>query len=137
MKYPCLVPKCLCKTDIHVIIYSEGLSEDGEPQPAYEADLKCNFQGGAKSVLTEKQKKVEISGTALIPGDVAERLAAISDGEVWVGLGYKLKPEEELFPNQRLMPGTQGCVGEVRKIAKGTKCRNPDGTVNYTRLDLI
>ena len=27
-------------------------------------------------------------------------------------------------------------IGIVRKITNGMKARNPDGTVNYTRLDL-
>ena len=27
--------------------------------------------------------------------------------------------------------------GVTRHIYKGTKCRNPDGTVNYVRLDVM
>ena len=30
MKYPCLVPKKFCKTPIKVIVFQEGISEDGE-----------------------------------------------------------------------------------------------------------
>ncbi len=112
MKYPSLVPPKLCKTPVHVVIYSEGLSEDGEPIKAFEVDLCCNYQDGAKTVLTDKEKKVEISGSAFFTGDIVEALPVISDGEVTI-------------------------FGKVRKIAKGIKARNPDGTVNYTRLDLI
>ena len=31
MKYPNLVPKSMCKTDINVTIYKEGVSETGAP----------------------------------------------------------------------------------------------------------
>lgn len=112
MKYPCLVPPYLCCTPIHVIIYGEGISEDGEPVKAYEGDFRCNYQDGAKTVLTNEQKLVEITGSALFCGDIAEDSAVISDGVVTV-------------------------FGVERKIAKGIKARNPDGTVNYTRLELI
>lgn len=112
MKYPCLVPEHLCKTPVHVIIYSEGLSEDGEPIIAFEGDLKCNYQDGAKTLLNKEQKLVEITGSALFSGDIAKDLAVISDGTVTV-------------------------FGVERKIAKGIKARNPDGSVNYTKLELI
>lgn len=112
MKYPCLVPEQLCKTPVHIIIYGEGLSEDGEPIIAFEGDLKCNYQDGAKTALNKEQKLVEISGSALFSGDIAKDLAVISDGVVTV-------------------------FGIERKIAKGIKARNPDGSVNYTKLELI
>lgn len=137
MKYPCLVPKKLCKTPIHVVIYGEGISEDGEPIKAYEDDLMCNYQDSAKTILTKEQKKVEIAGTALFNGDIAEELSAISDGEVAISTVYKLKPKQRLKPRQGLTPGAQKCIGAKRKIVRGTKARNPDGTVNYTKLELI
>lgn len=137
MKYPCLVPKSLCKTDIHIVVYREGLSEDGEPIVAFEGDLKCNYQDSAKTILTKEQKLVEVAGSALFCGDIADELAVISDGEAIISLGYMLRPGEKLAPGLVLYPGTQNCVGEKRKILKGTKARNPDGTVNYTRLELI
>lgn len=112
MKYPCLVPKKFCKTSIKVTIFQEGISEDGEPLKAIEIDTKCNYQDKAKTVLTAEQKFVRIEGTVLIPGDVAPGISSISSGEVEV-LGIK------------------------RNIYKGEKARNPDGTVNYTKLELI
>lgn len=111
MKYPCLVPKKFCKTPIKVTIFQEGISEDGEPLNAIEIETKCNYQDKARTVLTAEQKLVRIEGTALIPGDIAPGISSISSGEVEV-LGIK------------------------RSIYKGEKARNPDGTVNYTRLEL-
>lgn len=112
MKYPCLVPKHLCKTDIHVRIESEDLTEDGGPIILLEDDLKCNYQDTVKRVLTAEQKIVQITGTAMFPGDIAPNIPAISGGEATV-------------------------FGVARRILQGMKARNPDGTVNYTRLDLI
>ena len=112
MKYPKLVPSAVCKTPIHVKLYGEGLSERGEPLTVFDADLMCNLQDGAKTVLTDQQKLVEISGVALLSGDIAPDLPVISGGEV------------TLF-------------GAKRRILRGMKARNPDGTVNYTRLELI
>lgn len=112
MKYPCLVPKRLCRTDIHVEIEAEGISEDGEPLSAFSADLKCNYQDGGKRILTEEQKLVEVSGTALFSGDICPELANLTGGIVTVH-------------------------GFERRIGEGRKHRNPDGTVNYTELRLL
>lgn len=112
MKYPCLVPKSLCRTDIQVEIEAESISEDGEPLPAFSTDLKCNYQDGGKRILTEEQKLIEVSGTALFPGDICPELA-------------------------NLTGGTATIHGIRRRIAEGRKHRNPDGTVNYTELRVL
>lgn len=112
MKYPCLVHKKFCKTPIKVIIYQEGISEDGESLKAIEIDTKCNYQDKARTVLTAEQKLIRIDGTVIIPGDIAPGISVISDGEVVV-------------------------LGVKRKIFKGEKARNPDETVNFTKLELV
>lgn len=112
MKYPCLVPKRLCKTDIHVTMDSEELDVYGNPKTTLEADLKCNFQDRAKTILTVEKKLVQITGTALFPGDIAPDFAVISGGTVTV-------------------------FGAERRIEQGMKARNPDGTVNYTQLEVV
>jgi hypothetical protein len=110
--YPCLVPEWACTTDIHVTIYSEGLNENGGPEVAFGGDLRCNYQDSAKTVIDKEQKYVQISGTALFRGDIAPGVAVISGGTVTV-------------------------FGETRNILQGMKARNPDGSVNYTRLDIV
>lgn len=112
MKYPCLVPKRLCKTTIHVRLESETLNNLGEPEKVLELDLKCNFQDRAKTVLTAEKKLVQITGTALFTGDIAPEFPSLSGGTVTV-------------------------FGEERRILQGTKARNPDGTVNYCQLEVI
>ena len=112
MKYPCLVPKRLCKTDISVAIDRGGLNEYGEPLKPVEYSGKCNYQDKARTVLTTEKKLIEITGTALFPGDICPELPVISGGSAVI---FEAK----------------------RRILEGRKARNPDGTVNYTEVMLI
>ena len=112
MKYPCLIPKRLCKVPVHICIESEELTEDGGPIFLYKGETLCNYQDSAKRVLTDQQKVVEISGTILIPGDLVPNVPAITGGKVRI-------------------------FDADRRIVQGTKSRNPDGSVNYTRLDIV
>lgn len=112
MGWPCLVPKALCKTPIRVTLYREGLDEDGAPLTALTVETTCNWQDSAKVVRTDETHMVQLSGVALFPGDLCPELAAISSGKA------------EVF-------------GGVRDILRGSKARNPDGSVNYTRLEVV
>lgn len=94
-----------------VTLYGEGLTEDGAPVEHSLGTLKCNYQDGAETVLTDEKKHVKISGRAFLNGDICPELAIISSGHV------------EIF-------------GVKRDIIQGTKARNLDGSVNYTELRL-
>lgn len=78
MKYPCLVPKRLCRTDIHVHLESEDTDNRGHPEKVVDLDLKCNFQDRAKTILTTEKKLVQITGTAMFPGDIAPDFPTLS-----------------------------------------------------------
>lgn len=110
MKWPSLVPNKICTTPIYLKIEDTGLSEEGEPIIILEGDFKCSFQDQAYKTLTAEQKLITLSSKAYFNGDIAPKLAVISGGEA------------EVF-------------GMKRKLYKGTKARNPDGTVNYTLLE--
>lgn len=112
MKYPCLVPKRLCRTDISLQMDREGLNEYGEPLEAVTYSGKCNYQDKAKTVLTAEKKLIQITGSALFPGDICPELPVISGGYAVI---FEVK----------------------RRIEQGTKARNPDGTVNYTEVMLV
>lgn len=112
MKYPCLVPKRLCRTPVTVEIEQEGIDKYGEPPESIVISGLCNYQDSAKTVLTAEKKLIQLSGTALFPGDIAPELPSVSGGTVKVN-------------------------GVRRRIFQGMKARNPDGSVNYTRLDVI
>ena len=103
MKYPCLVPKRLCKTDICVHLESEEINN---------LNLKCNYQDTAKTILTAEKKLIQVSGTALFPGDIAPDWPTLSGGTVTI-------------------------FGQTRRIIQGIKARNPDETVNYCRLEVV
>ncbi len=111
MKYPCLILKQFCETEIEVELEQEGLTKYGEPLDTFKWSGACNYQDKGKTVLTAEKKLIQLSGCALIPGDIAPELAVISSGTIKV-------------------------FGIERKIYEGTKARNPDGSVNYTRLDV-
>lgn len=112
MKYPCLVDKRFCKTDIHVEITPEGTNKYGDPYESTIIDTKCNYQDTAKTVLTAEKILVHLTGIALFSGDIAPDLPTLSGGTATV-------------------------YGVKRTIFQGTKARNPDGTVNYSKLELM
>lgn len=112
MNYPCLVLKSLCKTEIHVEIEQEGLNDYGEPLQTVIFDGRCNYQDRARTILTAEKKLVEITGSALFPGDICPSMPVISGGSATI-------------------------FGAKRRIQQGSKARNPDGTVNYTEVLLI
>ncbi len=112
MRFPCLVDKRFCKTPTTVILFQEGISEDGEPLEALKITAMCNYQDKAKTVITADKQLVQLSAQAYFIGDIAPDLPNISNGEIIVN-------------------------GVKRRVYQGEKARNPDGTVNYTRLDLI
>lgn len=109
MKYPNLVPDSACRTPIRIVIDRDELNEDGDPVQAFDAELKCNWQDGAKTILTGEQKYIRITGKALFNGDICPDMPVIASG---YGIIF----------------------GERRNICDGIKARNPDGTVNYTEL---
>ncbi len=111
-RYPSLVRKNDCKIDIHVVLYSDDISEEGEPQIALEGDFKCNYQNKAKRVLTNEQVSVQVTGTCLFYKDIAPELTDIHSGKVTI-------------------------LGKERDIIQGMKARNPDGSVNYVELDIV
>lgn len=112
MKYPSLVRKQECKTDIHVVLYSDDISEEGAPQIALDSDFKCNYQNKAKRVLTSEKVSVQVTGTCLFHEDIAPDITDIHSGKVTI-------------------------FGKERDIIQGIKARNPDGTVNYVQLDIV
>lgn len=112
MGWPCMVLPQWCKTDISLEFDQEGLNDYGEPLPTVSYSGKCNYQDKARTVLTAEKKLVEITGSALFPGDICPELPVVSGGSAMI-------------------------FGGKRRILEGRKARNPDGTVNYTEVLLI
>lgn len=130
MKFPQLVKQQFCKTPVGITIYGESVTEDGAPIVAFECrklyasenlypsetlfpgNTHCNMQSNAKTVYTKEQKIVQVSAVLLFDGDIAPDCPNLSGGFVVLD-------------------------GVKRNIIQGTKHRNPDGTVNFTELDVI
>lgn len=112
MKYPCLVKKALCRTDVHLELEQEGVDKYGDKLEPVILDSKCNYQSRAKTILTAEKKLIQLTGTALFPGDIAPELPAITGGTITV-------------------------YGVERRIYEGAKARNPDGTVNFTEIRVV
>lgn len=112
MAFPCLVDRRFCKTPVDVVINADGLNEDGELVEVLRTSTTCNLQMGAKVSLTRDKERIELSGVALFIGDLCPTMPVISSGTVTID-------------------------GREYNINKGTKNYNPDGTVNYTTLELI
>lgn len=108
--WPRLVPGRVCKTPCRVVL-TKGTEENGAPVTVADLELKCNWQDKPRQILNAERQLIQLSGVALFDGDIAPSLDILS-GEV------------EIY-------------GKLWTIHVGSKCRNPDGTVNYTRLELM
>lgn len=111
MVWPKLVPPALCTTAATVYLDTGGTDEDGAPIPVLVVEAKCNYQSSGRVVLTADKREVQLSGVCLFDGDLAPELPELTGGTVEV-------------------------AGGAYKLFRGAKARNPDGTVNYTRLEL-
>lgn len=109
MKWPKLVRNA--KTPCHIKVESEDINSFGSKDVLIDGDFKCNYQSGAYTKVTADKQIVTLNGKVLIDGDIAPNIAEITGGSCNV-------------------------MGVTREIYKGTKARNPDGTVNFTQLEL-
>lgn len=109
MKWPKLVRNA--KTPCHVKVVSEEMNSFGARDTLIDDDFKCNYQSGAFTKVTADKQIITLSAKVLIDGDIAPDVPEITSGKCNV-------------------------LGVTRDIYKGTKARNPDGSVNYTMLEL-
>ena len=100
------------KTPVHVVITEAEPNEFNEKAILLDDDFLCNYQGTASVRYTAEKQSPGITGTVYIDGDILPTVAEISCGYV------------DIF-------------GERRTIAKGSKGRNLDGSVNYTKIEVI
>ena len=112
MKYPSLIRKSQCKIPINITVYSGDVDEDGAPVVIANLQLKCNYQSKPQTVYKGEKQVITINGSAYFVGDILPDINEILDGEVEV-------------------------LGMKQKIFRAIKARNEDGTVNYTKLELI
>ena len=114
MRFPKLVLPQFCNTEIMLTVFGEGLTQYGEQDIIFETKkpLKCNYQDGGRATLNDDQKYIEIYGRAYFDGDICPDVPNITSGYAIIH-------------------------GMKREINRGYKRRNPDGTVNYTEVELL
>ena len=108
--WPKLVPPGVCKTPVEITL-TDGIDEDGAPAVVRTISTHCNYNGGGGWTVDEKRQAVRYSAAALFCGDIAPELPRLMG---WVDV-----------------------LGVRMTIHAARRARNPDGTVNYTRLELI
>lgn len=99
------------RTPVQVVIVANEPNEFNERPALLDKTFLCNYQDAATVRYTADKQVMEITGTIYIDGDILPGTAVISSGYVTI-------------------------FGEKMQIVKGSKARNLDGTVNYTRLDV-
>jgi hypothetical protein len=109
MAFPKLVRNA--KTPVQVTIMAEEPNEFNEKEILLDEKFPCNYQDSAAVKYTADKQALEIAGTVYIDGDILPTASVIASGSVVI-------------------------FGKQRQIVKGTKARNLDGSVNYTRLDV-
>lgn len=103
----------LLNNECDVVIYQEGLSEDGEPLTSLNLkNQKCRFVEKTKIIISSDGRKVELVGKAILLGDIAPSIRKISGGQVVIN-----DTEYEIY--------------------QASRPRNPDGTVHHTTLELV
>jgi len=112
MKWPQLVPNRVCGVPIEVHL-TAGVSEDGAPAVVRVLSVNCNYDEKSRQTIDAEGKAVRLSATALFSVDIA--------------------PELDQLEGFAFVDGSS----RKRVISIAERPRNPDGSVNYTRLGLL
>lgn len=110
MKWPELVQPWACKTPVTVRL-TGGIGEDGEPIERPPIKTMCSFNEKQKQAVDAQRRLVTLEGTLLFSGDLAPDMAELT--------------------------GTVEISGRRWDIYRGSRGRNPDGSVNFTQLELM
>ena len=110
MKWPELVQPWACKTPVTVRL-TGGIGEDGAPVELAPIETLCSFSEQQKQVLDAQRRMVTLEGTLLFPGNLA--------------------------PDAAELAGTVEIGGRRWDIYRASRGRNPDGSVNFTQLELM
>lgn len=107
--WPHLVPPSVCCTPCVVVLTGDA-GENGVPQELARLELHCNWQDRPRQELDAQRRLIRLEGKALFDGDIA--------------------------PEQDTLCGRVELYGKSWRIYRGSKCRNPDGSVNFTQLEV-
>lgn len=109
MKYPKLVPDWVQTTSV-VLKAQNGENEDGTPFYYITRNLKCNWQNSSSLLYNDERRQHNYRARAYFDGDIQP-----SGGDI---------------------SGIVTAYDEDFHIVGYQRSRNPDGSVNYTVLEL-
>lgn len=109
MRWPRLVLPFTQSTTVEAEVDADGIDEDGAPVTGVSWSGRCNWQDATATRFAKDRADMEVSATLYVDGDPFPGLWSVGSGTVRVG-------------------------GEERHIARASKARNPDGTVNHTTI---
>lgn len=138
MRYPPLVPPRLCHTRVRVTL-TGGLTMSGGIEILGTVFAKCNLTFATKQRFTAEKRIVTIAGTALFSGDPFPDVENPT-GELVTVKNACLETERgELLETEcgEALTAETPLFGKTYHIFRTVKEHNPDGTVNYTRLELV
>ena len=149
MGFPKLVRNA--KTPVRVVINAENINEFGERIVILDKMFLCNYQDSASIKYSAEKQRVVATGSVFIDGDILESLGIATldfgitkDGTlIMVGAQVNTQGIIEYLPGTEesesdlIVSGYVVIFGRRRDIVCGCKARNLDGSVNYTRLDVI
>lgn len=110
MLYKLLYPRHLDTTDVKIDV-TDGMNVDGTPKVILTYAGKCRFNESHKLIR-----------------DVDGKLIML-EGRIYIG--------EDIAPNINVIEGNVEINGVKYQIYKASRPRNPDGSVNHTKLELI
>lgn len=135
MKYPKLVPPRLCHTKVKVSFLGD-LDIEGDEEILSEFSGKCNIQFKTKQRLTADKRLVTINAVALFDGDIAIGIPE-PKGTIQINELFAIEGENGGFiETEKGVPLEHYGFGKEYRIYNITKECNPDGSVNYTRVEL-
>ena len=106
------IPKVLFNMPCTLVIYQEGISEDGEPLEALTLETKCIFVDKAKQVMDAEKHIIRLEGQLILDGDIAPNISTLSSGTATVnGIEYK--------------------------IYRCCRPHNPDGSIHHTEIEVM
>ena len=110
MKWPSLVQPWAAQTPVTVHLIGP-MDEDGTAKELACIAARCSCNQKQHKVMTPDRQLIQLEGTLLFPGDLA--------------------------PDVPVLMGTVEYMGRDLRIYRGSRACNPDGTVNYTQLEVM
>lgn len=104
-------PDFLLNTDYSIVLYEEGVSEEGGPIESFKGSGKCIFSEKSKRIIDSEGKQITLVGKVIVKGDIAPSLKLVSDGVITIN----------------------GCSYEIHTASRP---RQPNGTIHSTQFEV-